>query len=313
MNAKLKNIETTVSNAASDWFQSARTLLWGSNFRRTVFLISAATLVIGFFIVYRGTRPEVIAITLISAVGVYLIIRQPAFGILLLTLVQILFLGEQITLPFVNITLSLHKFYGIFIFVSFIINAAILKKNIRIGDKYQIAFLSGLFLIIVVSSFRAFTFSMVMTKAIKFSLLVIFYVLSYNLISDKRWIRLFILVTLGCTVVNFFIVLYQVVGLGIPRPSGGTTGAILMSYYSNFGMIAFIILFGYYKDLKYRIINGIGAVLTGFGVLLSNSRGPVLAALIVLVALFIRERKNYRVYFAVLVIVAIVYFFWWKK
>ena len=63
-------------------------------------------------------------------------------------------------------------------------------------------------------------------RAIKFSLLVVFYILSYNLICNKRWIGLFIFVMLASTVVNFSIVLYQVVGLGINRPRGGSTGPI---------------------------------------------------------------------------------------
>ncbi|MCP4231234.1 MAG: O-antigen ligase family protein [bacterium] len=79
-----------------------------------------------------------------------------------------------------------------------------------------------------------------------------------------------------------------------------------MSYFSNFGMIGFIILFGHFKDIKYKIVTGIGALLTGLGVIISNSRGPVVAAVILLIGLFIRERKNYRVYLGALLVAIVV-------
>lgn len=299
-------IDRMLTSALSRRFAFISDFVWGTNTKRTVFLIVVVSLILCFFIIYRGTSAGTLVTILVTSIGVYLITRQPVYGMLILIFVQIVLLGEQVTVPFLNMTISLVKFFGVFIMVSFAVHYAVLKKPISFGDKYQAAFLSGLFFMVVLSSFRSFSFGMIIARAIKFALLAIFYILSYNLLNNMKWIRLLILVLLGSTILNFFIALYQVTGLGIPRPTGGSSGAILMSYYSNMGLIGFVILFGYYKDLKYKIINGIGAVITGAGVLLSNSRGPVIAAIAVFMVLFIRERRNYKFYLAVVLIAVVV-------
>ena len=302
---KLSDIERAINGVLSRWFVAVSGVVWGTGTKRAIFLIAVISAIVGFLILYRGTRIEMLLIVLVASVGIYLIIRQPVYGMFILIFVQVVLLGKQVTLPYINLTISLVKFFGIFIMVSFAVHYAILKKPIRFGDKYQAALLFGLFLMVVISSFRTFLFGMIIARAIKFVLLAFFYILAYNLLNNQKWIRLLIFILLGSTIVNFFIVLYQIIGLGILRPSGGSSGAILMSYYSNLGMIGFILMFGYYKDLKYKIINAIGAIIAGAGVLLSNSRGPVIAAIAVLTILFIRERRNYKLYITVIIIAVI--------
>jgi|GEM_PF-2253741 len=277
-------------------------IIWGTDKRRTLFISTVILALAWLVIVKMGYAPDDFMYIITFVIGIILLFLYPFLGVLFIIFADVVIPFYVLRLPMIHIGIPLSKFLGIFTVLAFLVNYAVNKERVLIGERRQVFFLYLFTIIGVLSSFNAFKLRGVQLEVSRLFLLAIFYIIAFNLLNTPR--KVFFVnycIVLGAIIVSFRS-MYEAFFLYITRPTGGTGIPGHLAFGANLGFAALFVMFLETKGWLKRYAYLIGMLIISAGIYISNNRSGFLAMAFTLVFQFIRKRHIYVYYIPIIIV-----------
>ena len=267
-----------------------RGALWGTNLRRTLTASSLVLLaVISYFLLLRGSATRLLQLSIFLALFL-VIITKPHIGIVTLRVYRSFSRGLRLEPLFRGLGVTLTKSIGLFTFIGFLALVVTKKEKIVFGHKTQLVFLYGFLGATLISAFRALAWAKVWTATFQLLENIILYIIFINLFAEAKWFVRYTWFFVLSLLVSCVTGIGSTALSGVVRAAGAMGNPNGLAMVANFAAAMLLVLSLAVTDAKKRFLFlcGLGTCLVT--IILTGSRGGLLAIIITFTYQLIKRR-----------------------